>query len=139
MDMVFNHMDYSSPLYQLYGLDYDASPYFHRFLGENWGFPDLRQDSPAFKRYVADMLRGWVEEYHVDGFRYDATRWVGWKGYNEWGAGWFAYAAKQADSNSWQIAEHLPADPDLQSRTEMDTGWHDYFRQHKEFKKNTAR
>ncbi len=128
MDMVFNHMDYSSPLYQLYGLDYDASPYFHRFLGENWGFPDLRQDSPAFKRYVADMLRGWIEEYHIDGFRYDATRWVGWKGYNEWGAGWFAYAAKQADSNSWQIAEHLPADPDLQSRTEMDTGWHDQFR-----------
>ena len=128
MDVVLNHMDYSSPLYQLYGLDYDASPYFHRFLGENWGFPDLRQDSVAFKRYVADMLRYWIEEYHVDGFRYDATRWVGWKGYNDWGASWFAYAAKQADGNSYQIAEHLPADPDLQNKTEMDTGWHDQFR-----------
>lgn len=128
MDVVLNHMDYNSPLYQLYGLDYDASPYFHRFLGENWGFPDLRQDSAAFKRYVADMLRCWVEEYHVDGFRYDATRWVGWKGYNDWGASWFAYAAKQAGSNSYQIAEHLPADPDLQNKTEMDSGWHDQFR-----------
>jgi 1,4-alpha-glucan branching enzyme len=128
MDVVLNHMDYNSPLYQLYGLDYDASPYFHRFLGENWGFPDLRQDSAAFKRYVADMLRCWTEEYHVDGFRYDATRWVGWKGYNDWGASWFAYAAKQADSNSYQIAEHLPSDPDLQNKTEMDAGWHDQFR-----------
>ena len=128
MDMVFNHMDYQSPLYQLYGLDYDASPYFHRFLGENWGFPDLRQDSAGFKRYVADMLRGWIEDYHVDGFRYDATRWVGWKGYNDWGASWFAYAAKQVDRKSYQIAEHLPADPDLQNKTEMDAGWHDQFR-----------
>lgn len=128
MDVVLNHMDYKSALYQLYGLDYDASPYFHRFLGENWGFPDLRQDSAAFKRYVADMLRCWIEEYHVDGFRYDATRWVGWKGYKDWGASWFAYAAKQADGNSYQIAEHLPADPDLQNKTEMDTGWHDQFR-----------
>jgi 1,4-alpha-glucan branching enzyme len=128
MDEVLNHMDYNSPLYQLYGLDYDASPYFYRFLGENWGFPDLRQDSAAFKRYVSDMLQYWIKEYHVDGFRYDATRWVGWKGYNDWGAGWFAYAAKQADSNSYQIAEHLPSDPDLQNKTEMDSGWHDQFR-----------
>ena len=128
MDTVFNHMDYSSPLFQLYGLNYEASPYFHRFLGENWGFPDLRQDSAGFKRYAADTLQYWIREYHIDGFRYDATRWVGWKGYNDWGASWFAYAAKQADSNAYQIAEHLPSDPDLQSKTEMDSGWHDQFR-----------
>ena len=128
MDMVLNHMDYQAPLYRLYGLNYEASPYFHRFLGENWGFPDLRQDSPGFKRYAADILQYWIREYHVDGFRYDATRWVGWKGYNDWGASWFAYAAKQADSNSFQIAEHLPSDPDLQAKTEMDSGWHDQFR-----------
>ncbi|MFH0953149.1 MAG: alpha-amylase family glycosyl hydrolase [Verrucomicrobiota bacterium] len=128
VDLVLNHMDWNSPLFQLYGPDYDASPYFHLFLGENWGFPDLEQSSDAFKGYAADLLRFWIEDYHVDGFRYDATRWVGWKGYNDWGASWFAYAAKQADSNSYQIAEHLPADPELQAGTEMDSGWHDYFR-----------
>ena len=128
MDMVLNHMDVNSSLFQLYGRDYDASPYFRLFLGENWGFPDLDQPSPAFKRYAADLLQYWIREYHVDGFRYDATRWVGWQGYNDWGAGWFAYAAKQADPASIQIAEHLPADPELQNKTEMDSGWHDYFR-----------
>lgn len=128
MDMVLNHMDVHSSLYQLYGRDFDASPYFRLFLGENWGFPDLDQPAPAFKRYAADLLQFWVREYHVDGFRYDATRWVGWQGYNDWGAGWFAYAAKQADPGTYQIAEHLPADPDLQNKTEMDSGWHDYFR-----------
>lgn len=128
MDLVLNHMEWNAPLFQLYGRDYGASPYFHEFLGENWGFPDLEQASPAFKRYVADLLKFWIEEYHVDGFRYDATRWVGWEGYNDWGASWFAYAAKQADSNTYQIAEHLPTDPDLASRTEVDAQWHDHFR-----------
>ncbi|HBA85778.1 MAG TPA: hypothetical protein DCZ95_16975 [Verrucomicrobia bacterium] len=128
MDMVLNHMDAQSSLYQLYGKDYAASPYFYPFEGENWGFPDLEQEHPAFKQYVADMLQFWLREYRVDGFRYDATRWVGWQGYNDWGAGWFAYAAKQADSNAYQIAEHLPSDPDLLNQTEMDAGWDAEFR-----------
>lgn len=127
-DVVLNHMDWASPLFQLYGLDYDASPYFHLFLGDNWGFPDLDQQSDAFKRYVADMLRHWIKEYRMDGFRYDATRWTGWQGYNDWGASWFAYAAKKADAGSWQIAEHLPDDPDLINQTEMDTTWDAHFR-----------
>jgi 1,4-alpha-glucan branching enzyme len=128
MDAVLNHMDAASALYQLYGDDYDASPYFYLFTGENWGFPDLDQESPAFKRYAADVLAFWINEFHIDGFRYDATRWVGWEGYNDWGASWFAYAAKQADPQNIQIAEHLPTDPDLFNQTEMDTGWHAHFR-----------
>jgi 1,4-alpha-glucan branching enzyme len=128
MDMVLNHMCWNSPLCALYGKDFDASPYFRLFLGENWGFPDCDQESPAFKQYVADMLQFWVREYHIDGFRYDATRWTGWKGYNDWGASWFAWAAKQADSNSIQIAEHLPPEIELINETEMDTGWDSNFR-----------
>ncbi len=127
-DMVLNHMDAASPLWQLYGLDYDASPFFRLFLGDNWGFPDLDQESEAFKRYAADVLAMWIREYHADGFRYDATRWTGWQGHHDWGAGWFAYAAKQVDAGTYQIAEHLPSDPELQKQTEMDAGWHDYFR-----------
>lgn len=128
MDVVLNHMCWNSPLFQLYGLDYDASPYFRLFLGENWGFPDLDQESEAFKGYVAEMLRHWVEEYRMDGFRYDATRWTGWQGYNDWGASWFAWAAKQADPGSIQIAEHLPAEAELINDTEMDTTWDAHFR-----------
>jgi len=128
LDMVLNHMEWQSPLYQLYRADYEASPYFYLFLGENWGFPDLEQQSEEFKRYASDAIGFWLREYRVDGFRYDATRWVGWQGYNDWGASWFAYAGKQADPGSIQIAEHLPADPDLMNQTPMDSGWHDYIR-----------
>ncbi|MDD4735271.1 MAG: alpha-amylase family glycosyl hydrolase [Kiritimatiellae bacterium] len=128
MDVVLNHMDGQSPLFQLYGDDYDASPWFYHFTGENWGFPDFDQKSPAFKRYVDEMVRYWSREYRVDGFRYDATRWVGWKGYNEYGASWFAWCGRQADPASFQIAEHLPSDPNLVNQTEMDSGWSAEFR-----------
>lgn len=128
MDAVYNHMDRSGPLFQLYGHDYDASPYFRLFRGENWGFPDLEQQTGAFKRYVADSIRFWLQEYRVDGIRFDATRFVEWSGYNDWGAGWMAYAGRQADPSSIMIAEHMPSDPELINVTEMDTTWGDHFR-----------
>lgn len=127
-DLVLNHMDWNSALFQLYESDYDASPYFWLFLGDNWGFPDLEQESPAFKEYAAEVIRHWLLEYRMDGVRYDATRWVGWHGYNDWGAAWFAYAARQADPHSIQIAEHLPSDPFLTRNTEMDMAWDSEFR-----------
>jgi 1,4-alpha-glucan branching enzyme len=128
MDAVFNHMCGSAPLHRLYDLEYDSSPYFHLFTGENWGMPDLDQQSPVFKQYVADTLTHWIREYHIDGFRYDATRWVGWEGYNDWGASWFAYAGRLADTGTYHIAEHLPTDPALMNQTEMNAGWHAHFR-----------
>mgnify|MGYP003585382385 CR=1 FL=1 len=128
MDAVFNHMDRSSPLFQLYGHDYAASPFFREFKGENWGFPDLNQPSRAVKRYFSDAITYWLKEYRVDGLRYDATRFVEWQGYNDWGASWFAYVGKQADPGSFMIAEHMPSDPELIKQTEMDTTWHDHFR-----------
>ncbi len=128
MDAVFNHMDRSSALYQLYGRDYLESPYFREFKGENWGFPDLDQPERAVKRYFADAITYWLKEYRLDGIRFDATRFVEWQGYNDWGAGWFAYVGHQVDSNSYMIAEHMPSDPEFINVTEMDTTWHDYFR-----------
>lgn len=128
MDAVLNHMDRSAPLFQLYGHDYSASPFFRQFSGENWGFPDIDQRSRATKRYMQDVITHWLQEYRVDGIRYDATRFVEWEGYNEWGASWFAFAAHQADPSSYQIAEHIPSDPDFINSTEMDTTWGDHFR-----------
>ena len=128
MDAVFNHMDRNSALHQLYGADYDASPYFRPFRGENWGFPDLDQASRAFKRYAADAIRYWLVEYRLDGIRFDATRFVEWEGYNDWGAGWLAWAGREADPGAYMIAEHIPSDPELINRTEMDSTWGDGFR-----------
>lgn len=128
IDMVLNHAEWHSPLYQLYGNDYDASPYFRAFSGHNWGFPKIDQESPAVKRYAADVIRYWIQDFRIDGFRYDATRWTGWQGYNDWGASWFAYVARQADPKNIQIAEHLPIEPPLVTGSEIDTSWHAEYR-----------
>ena len=128
MDLVLNHMDHNSALYRLYGDDYDGSPFFHRYEGENWGFPDIDQPHPAVKRYAADVIRFWLTEYRIDGIRYDATRFTDWSGYNDWGASWYAYIGHKTDPTSIHIAEHMPSDPALINQTEMDTTWHDYFR-----------
>ncbi len=127
-DAVYNHMDRSGPLFQLYGHDYEASPYFRYFRGENWGFPDLDHRARAVKRYMQEAIAHWFRDYRIDGIRYDATRFVEWEGYNDWGAGWLAYAGRQADPASFQIAEHMPSDPALVNQTEMDTTWGDSFR-----------
>ncbi len=128
IDMVLNHAEWNSPLYQLYGGEYEASPYFRAYSGHNWGFPKIDQQSPAVKRYVADVIQHWIRDYRIDGFRYDATRWTGWSGYNEWGASWFAYVARQADPHNIQIAEHLPIEPPLVIDSEIDTSWHAEYR-----------
>ena len=96
--------------------------------GKPKGMPDADQASPHFKAYVQDVIAYWLKEYRVDGFRYDATQWVGWKGYNEWGAGWFAWCGKQVDSNSIHIAENLPCEIPMITETEMDSEWDGHFR-----------
>ncbi len=130
LDAVLNHTDRGAPVCRLYGDDYDANPYFYVFEGDNWGFPKIDQHSPHFQKLAADYLRFWLETYRVDGFRYDATRWTEWGGApgEEWGAAGFALAAKRADPQSYQIAEHIPGDPELMKQTEMDAEWDAHFR-----------
>lgn len=127
-DLVLNHMDWNSALFQLYGEDYDASPYFQKVDGDNWGFPDLEQTNRVVRRYASDVIQHWTTDYRFDGIRYDATRFTGWHGYNDWGASWFAFIGRRTDLTSFQIAEHMPSDPELIKQTDMDTTWHDYFR-----------
>ncbi len=126
-DAVYNHMDRSGPLFQLYGHDYDTSPFFREYRGENWGFPDIDQRTRATRRYFQDAITWWLREYRIDGIRFDATRFVEWEGYNDWGGSWFAYVGRQVDPASWMIAEHMPSDPAFINTTEMDTTWGDYF------------
>lgn len=126
-DLVLNHIDGDAPLNRMLG-DPELNPYTMPFTEFNWGFPKLDQQSPALKRYIQDTLTHWVRHWGVDGFRYDATQWVKWSGYKDWGASWMSYVVNEVDPGVIQIAENLPSEPDMIKGTELDSEWDGHFR-----------
>lgn len=81
IDMVLNHSYGQSPLVQLY---YDHT--VKKVSAENpwynvdspnpvfsWGY-DFNHESQATKDFVDRVNRYWLEEFHVDGFRFDFTK-----------------------------------------------------------------
>lgn len=132
LDMVLNHSFGQSPMVQLYFDETtgkpSASPWFnadptHPF---NVGY-DMNHESAATKTFVKNVVKFWMEEYKVDGFRfdlskgftqknsgtsdasvgawgaYDASRVAIWKNYN-------AYIKGLDPNNFYVILEHFGAD-----------------------------
>ncbi len=80
LDVVFNHAFSQSPLCQLYWDSVNFRPTAdnpwlnvvpkHAF---NVGY-DFNHDSPAFRNFMDKVLTYWVEEYRIDGFRFDLSK-----------------------------------------------------------------
>lgn len=79
LDMVLNHSFGQSPMVQLY-FDKQTnkvsnSPWFNTEPTHpyNVGY-DFNHESEATKSFVKNVLKFWIEEYHVDGFRFDLSK-----------------------------------------------------------------
>jgi len=78
MDVVYNHIDSQSPLRQLYSSAAESP-----FLESNNDppcsifFEELNQSNPFILNYIDRANRYWVEEFNVDGFRYDLAHCIG--------------------------------------------------------------
>jgi len=80
LDVVFNHAFGESPLVAMYwdtqlNRPSAESPYFntearHPF---NVGY-DFNHESEATKAYVKRCLEYWIDEYHIDGYRFDLSK-----------------------------------------------------------------
>ncbi|MCY7273450.1 MAG: alpha-amylase, partial [Phormidesmis sp. CAN_BIN44] len=78
MDGIYNHSEASAPLTQI-----DHDYWYHhqpRDPDNNWGpefnyeeYDEALQTYPA-RRFVGEVVRYWVSEFHIDGIRYDAAR-----------------------------------------------------------------
>lgn len=128
MDIVLNHAFGSSPMVKMYfddntGKVSSLSPWFntnptHPF---NVGY-DFNHESPATKYFAKNVMRHWLKEYKIDGYRfdlskgftqtnnpdnvdawsaYDASRIAIWKDYNNF--------IKSVDPNAYVILEHFAA------------------------------
>ncbi|MEA3286204.1 MAG: alpha-amylase family glycosyl hydrolase [Candidatus Marinimicrobia bacterium] len=134
VDLVFNHADGTSPYEQMYGNDYEHSPYMHA-EGNAWGFPDFDHGRTGTRVLTARTVRHWISEYHVDGYRYDHTPGIGWSGASDFGVSYFSNQAYLEDNEVVQIAEHFDSDiGSLIFTTHIRSHWHDAF--HDQMKAN---
>lgn len=134
LDIVWNHMSGSGPLWKMQP-NYEQNPFFkaEQDLRPNetrgtFGGVDWDHFTPQTQAFVNEIHRIWIEEYHVDGFRFDFTRGIGWDlSRPQYGIlGWSSWLKKHYPG-IYQIAEHLPADPRLISISSLDAGWNDSF------------
>ena len=134
LDLVWNHATSSTPLWQIQPNN-DLNPYFKNSNDLNpnenegtWGMLDFDHFNEKTIEYINEVHRIWLEEYRIDGFRFDATRFVGWDlNQPQYGLPAWTSAIDELDSNVYQIAEHLPSDPWLVNNTKLTSSWHDSF------------
>jgi 1,4-alpha-glucan branching enzyme len=134
MDGIYNHTDEECPLMLI---DRNYWYYEHMHYPEDpnnyWG-PEFNYDSydeqldvkPAWK-YVGDVVRYWIQEYHIDGIRFDAVRQLANFEFLDW-------LAQQAKKNTapkpfYNIAENIPDTSKVTApEGPMDACWHESFR-----------
>ena len=78
LDMVFNQADGKHPFVQLYRTDdYNGkdNPWINSKPANFPEYrPDFNHDSPATQEYFKRVLKYWIQEYKVDGYRMDLTK-----------------------------------------------------------------
>ena len=78
LDVVFNHTaegDHNGPTVSFRGLDnstyYALEPDRSRYANYSGTGNTLNANQPIVRRMIVDSLRYWVQEMHIDGFRFD--------------------------------------------------------------------
>ncbi|HHB51935.1 MAG TPA: hypothetical protein ENK75_02650, partial [Saprospiraceae bacterium] len=80
LDVVFNHTHEKNPIAQLYWNNAQFrpaadNPWLNEVAPHNYSvFFDINHESPYSKRYVKQILKYWLEEFRVDGFRFDLSK-----------------------------------------------------------------
>ncbi|MFB9842581.1 alpha-amylase family glycosyl hydrolase [Mucilaginibacter ginsenosidivorans] len=111
-DIVLNHSFGSSPMVQMYWngtAPSSTNPWYNTNPTHpyNVGF-QFNHESAATKTFVKNVLKWWVQEYHVDGFRFDLA-----KGFTQFNSGsdvnlWGQYDASRVaiwkDYNSYMLS-----------------------------------
>jgi glycogen operon protein len=84
LDVVFNHTaegDQNGPTLSLRGLDnrnyYILGEDLSSYANYSGTGNTLNTNHPIVRRMILDSLRYWVEEMHVDGFRFDLAAILG--------------------------------------------------------------
>lgn len=130
IDGIYNHSETECPLTQIdHDYWYHHSP---KDPNNSWGpefnyehYDENLEIKPAWQ-FIGDSIRFWIEEYHIDGIRYDAAKHID----NYDFMGWIVEEAKKTAGEKpfYNVAEHIPDDPSITNLDgPMDGCWHDSF------------
>ncbi|WP_013322537.1 alpha-amylase family glycosyl hydrolase [Gloeothece verrucosa] len=130
LDMMLNHSEESCPLRQI---DHDYWYYHEARDPKNYWGPEFNYEhydenlgiKPAWQ-FSGDVVRFWIQEYHIDGIRYDAARQLANYDFMHW----IVEEAKKAAGSKpfYNIAEHIPDTPTITNIDgPMDGCWHEAF------------
>lgn len=135
VDVAFNHAWGEHPYHRIYpplfGLKgewlNDLNPYFHLTprAVNMWGGLDWDHFAPVTTRHFQDVVRYWLQEYHVDGFRFDWVCGVDYDsndpmqpGFNVYhGISAIGWAARQAKPDCLLIGEFWQLEGTNQGKT----------------------
>lgn len=134
LDVVYNHATNNSPFIRLYGTSQEDNP----FVGPGHAFNvfnHLDHDHPYIQYWVDRANEHWLEEYNVDGFRFDLTK--GFTSNQQVQDDVNAYNQQRVenlkrmgdemwsvDENSYLILEHFQRQEELELSTYgMDSGY----------------
>jgi len=131
IDGVYNHADAESPLAKI---DYEY--WFYRDNPDpkemqwgpkfNYGYYDSNLKLHPARKYVIESIVFWVEHFHIDGIRFDATRALGdFNIMREFTDAAFNKVGKLKPF--FTVAEHIPEDPAIAGypRGPMIAAWHE--------------
>ena len=132
MDCILNHSDPEAPLTKInYDYWYSREP---SDPDNSWGpefdyqkYDDNLDIKPAWQ-FIGDIVKFWIEEYHIDGIRFDAAKQIGDFEFMSW----ITQQAREAVANKpfFNTAEYIPENPDLVGYDKpMDACWHESFYQ----------
>lgn len=153
LDVAFNHAWGDHPYYRFYPPMYGPkgewlenwNPFFHHTPSaiNSWGGLDWDHFKSETTRYFQDVVRYWLTEYHIDGFRFD---WVGGVDYDSrnpmnsdfnpyHGINAICWAARETKPDClliaeyWQLAGTHPGKSEarLVHETEMNACWNGNF------------
>src|SRR5262245_46782120 len=132
VDAVYAHPEY--PYNLVYQATGEANPMMGRFEGEFFAQPGTDYRKAFTRDYFLAVNRHWLEEYHVDGFRYDYVPGIydgpAGDGYarlvfDTYGLSkaFARFTAADGRSRIIQCAEHLPDAPGILRQTYSNTCW----------------
>ena len=81
MDVVFNHLSE----YEIGNLKQIDKEYYFRlndngdFIAQSYCGNDLRTEAPMLRRLIVESVLYWMNEYHIDGFRFDLAKLIDWE------------------------------------------------------------